>query len=182
MHKYLRSSYHPKVLASKPLTVYSHLLSSISLWGSGLISTSTIAPTMRWKSRMHRMCRACSMSPVFVVASYSRLISHVRKYAGPTNEEVPPSYYEGRLRTGSECLICSCGRDTSSGTEGSFDLCDISSGSVIAHIYWDCVAVGTNKFEISTEGSNYNYWKVQSQNHPSTGPLGDLRISVTRDY
>ncbi|KAF8334801.1 hypothetical protein F5887DRAFT_1079426 [Amanita rubescens] len=117
------------------------------------------------------------MNTVFVVASSSRLIFHVRKCVG-TDGAIPPSQYDGQIIRPGSFLISACGRsDPPSGTEGSFDLQEARTGRIIAHISWDGALGGTNKLEASASDDD---WQVQAQRPPSTGAPGQLGVHIGR--
>jgi hypothetical protein len=122
------------------------------------------------------------MRPVFVVASSSRLIFHDPKCVGFDGEigEVPPSRYDGQIIRPGGFLISACGRsDPPSGTEGSFDLQEVRTGRIIAHISWEGELGGTNKLEASASDDG---WQTQAQRPPSTGALGHLGVHIGRRF
>ncbi|ADL51931.1 aegerolysin family protein [Clostridium cellulovorans] len=77
--------------------------------------------------------------------------------------------------------ISSCGReDASSGTEGSFNVCD-DQGQQICNIYWDCPwGSSTNTFKVSS--INTGYMVDYSGDNLDGGALGTVTVEIFKKY
>jgi hypothetical protein len=74
--------------------------------------------------------------------------------------------------------IFSCGKkDTMSGTEGSFDLIDQSSGTLICSLHWNCPHQSSPGYTNSVKALSRNDgYVVAIGSYPEKGALGKVNV------
>ncbi|WP_251861448.1 aegerolysin family protein [Clostridium sp. Marseille-Q2269] len=76
-------------------------------------------------------------------------------------------------------IIESSGRkDSPSGTEGRFDICDKNKNKLFT-IYWDCPWSGSNKFSYTKFNDNFMI-EIYPGNINSGGAIGNVNLNVAR--
>nr|AOW41304.1 hemolysin [Sparassis latifolia] len=79
---------------------------------------------------------------------------------------------------GDSFTVYSCGReDSPTGTEGSFDVVDASSGAVIRTISWHCPYVGDNTFKLLDSN---DAWAVDTSGFSQHGALGQITVAFSQ--
>ncbi|CAA7262635.1 unnamed protein product [Cyclocybe aegerita] len=120
-------------------------------------------------------------SQPFKIANLS--LSWGKLYAdGNKDAEVYPDKYNGMsVGPDNKVQINSCGRaDSSSGTEGSFDIVDPNDGNrIIRSFYWDC-PWGSKANTWNPTGSNTKWMIEWSGQNLDSGALGTISVDVLR--
>lgn len=109
---------------------------------------------------------------------------------GDKSKEIPASDIDNHvIEPNTTYEIYSCGRaDASSGTEGDFDLYDVTEGDTkdspqVANYYWDCP--WGSKTNTSTYSPNKAYEDVYTGGATGgnfdSGALGDITIKISKD-
>ncbi|KAF8644314.1 hypothetical protein AX16_008522 [Volvariella volvacea WC 439] len=110
-------------------------------------------------------------------------IANVQKLYGKfytdDNKDVELTGLEGDLiQAGADRRINSCGRENSpTGTEGSFQLVETTTGRVVTNISWDCPYTGENMLTVTNE--NNEWLVVKNRDATTAGPLKDFDIILS---
>ncbi|WP_251861449.1 aegerolysin family protein [Clostridium sp. Marseille-Q2269] len=104
------------------------------------------------------------------------------KFYNPDNQnhEISPSKVnETKISKHEIAIIASSGRkDSPSGTQGSFDICDKNKKTLFT-IYWDCPWGGLNSFSYIKHNEKFIMEKLPTQIN-ERGDIGNVNLNVAK--
>jgi hypothetical protein len=102
-----------------------------------------------------------------------------RFYAWPDQDnDAEPDGQQIANGTPTPGVVAATGRESaSSGTQGSFEIADLETGTVVGTFTWNCPYTGSNSwsYEPSTDPAASQY-VTQATGGSLTGPIGDIWV------